>query len=134
MTAEERLDRLERIAKLMVRAGLRARRQMREQDNKINMLIDAQMKNEELFSQRKREQDEKINALIEAQMKNEERFARTDERFARTDEQVAALAESQAKTDRQLEALIEVVKAGRDGNSHWTGSSPEVSLITTGCL
>ena len=30
---EERLDRLERIAKLLVRAGLRARREMRQQDD-----------------------------------------------------------------------------------------------------
>jgi hypothetical protein len=48
---EERLDRLERIAKLLVRAGLRARREMRQQDDKITIMMDAQIKNEERFAQ-----------------------------------------------------------------------------------
>ena len=75
---EERLDRLERIAKLLVRAGLRARREMRQQDDKITIMIDAQIKNEERF---------------------------------------AELAESQKNTDRRLDALIDIVKAGRNGKS-----------------
>jgi hypothetical protein len=78
MTAEERLDRLERIARLMVRAGLRARREMRQQDDKITIMIDAQIR-------------------------NEERFAR--------------LAESQAHTDRRLDALIDIIREGRNGKS-----------------
>lgn len=50
MTPEQRLDRLERIAKLMVRVELRDRRREREQDEKINMIINAQVKNEERFA------------------------------------------------------------------------------------
>ena len=50
MTSEQRLDRLERIAKLVVRAGVHARRREREQDDKINIIIDAQVKNEERFA------------------------------------------------------------------------------------
>lgn len=84
MTPEQRFDRLERIVKLMVTAGLRARSKVREQDEKINMIIDLQNKNEERFG------------------KNEERFAKNEERFAR-------LAESQAHTDRRLDALIDIV-------------------------
>ena len=76
MTTEERVDRLERIARLLVRAGLRARRELRQQDDKITIMIDAQIKNEERF---------------------------------------AELAESQKHTDRRLEALMEIVKQGRDG-------------------
>jgi D-serine deaminase-like pyridoxal phosphate-dependent protein len=75
---EERLDRLERIAKLLVRAGLRARREMRQQDDKITIMIDAQIKNEERF---------------------------------------AELAEAQKHTDRRLNALIDIVKEGRNGKS-----------------
>jgi hypothetical protein len=82
---EERLDRLERIAKLLVRAGLRARREMRYQDDKITIMIDAQIKNEERFAK-----------LAEAQTE---------------------LAESQAHTDRRLDALIDIVKEGRNGKS-----------------
>jgi len=83
--AEERIDRLERIAKLLVRAGLRARREMRQQDDKITIMIDAQIKNEERFAK-----------LAEAQTE---------------------LAESQAHTDRRLDALIDIVKEGRNGKS-----------------
>lgn len=82
MAKEERLDRLERIAKLMVRAGLRARREMRQQDDKITILIDAQIKNEERFAK-----------LVQAQ------------------------TESQAHADRRLDALIEIIKEGRNGKS-----------------
>jgi len=81
--AEERLDRLERIARLLVRAGLRARREMRQQDDKITIMMDAQIKNEE--------------------------------RFAKLAQSQAELAEAQAHTDRRLEALIDIVKEGRNG-------------------
>ena len=82
---EETLDRLERIAKLLVRAGLRARREMRQQDDKITIMIDAQIKNEERFAK-----------LAQAQTE---------------------LAESQANTDRRLEALLEIVREGRNGKA-----------------
>jgi hypothetical protein len=83
---EERLDRLERIAKLLVRAGLRARREMRQQDDKITIMIDAQIKNEERFAK-----------LAHAQTE---------------------LSESQAHTDRRLDALIDIIRAGRNGKSN----------------
>ena len=95
MTPEERLDRLERIAKLFVKAGLRARHEGREQDKKIDHLINLQIHNERKFAN----QDEKIGALIELQRKNEERFAK--------------VADFQAYTDRRLDALIEIVGEGR---------------------
>ena len=82
---EERLDRLERIAQLLVRAGLRARREMRQQDDKITIMIDAQIKNEERFAK-----------LAQAQTE---------------------LVESQTHTDRRLDALIDIVKEGRNGKS-----------------
>ncbi len=79
MTPEQRLDRLERIAKLFVRAGLRARSNLRDMDEKFGMLVSAQLANEERF---------------------------------------AKLAESQAHTDRRLDALIDIVREGRNGNSN----------------
>ena len=82
---EERLDRLERIAKLLVRAGLRARREMRQQDDKITIMIDAQIKNEERFAK-----------LAKAQTE---------------------LSESQTHTDRRLDALIDIIREGRNGKS-----------------
>jgi hypothetical protein len=78
MTHEQRLDRLERIAKLLVRAGLRARRQMRQQDDKITIMIDAQIKNEQRFAE-----------LAESQKQTDRRFAE--------------LIESQKRADRRSE-------------------------------
>ena len=72
-TPEDRLDRLERIAKLMVRAGLRARREMRQQDDKITIMIDAQIKNEERFAELAESQkhtNRRLDALIDI-VKNE---------------------------------------------------------------
>lgn len=85
MTPEQKLDRLERLARLFVREGLRARRKDRAQDEKIDILVDAQIK-------------------------NEENFARNEERFA-------LLAESQIHTDRRLDALIDIIREGRNGGS-----------------
>ena len=88
MTSEQRLDRLERIAKLFVRAGLRARRNMRDMDEKMNILIDAQIRNEERFA------------------KSDERFARSDERFEKFE----------VRTDQTLETLLEIVKRLPNGH------------------
>jgi hypothetical protein len=103
MIPEARLDRLERMAMLLARAGFRARSQLRardrEQDEKINHLINLQISNEERFA------------------RNEERFARNEERFARNEERFAKLAESQAGTDRRLNSLIDIIKEDRHGNS-----------------
>ena len=96
MIPEARLDRLERMAMLLVRAGYRARNELRARD---------------------REHDEKINHLVDLQIRNEERFARNEERFARNEERFAKLAESQAGTDRRLNSLIDIIKEGRQGNS-----------------
>jgi hypothetical protein len=67
---EERLDRLERIAKLLVRAGLRARRELRQQDDKITIMMDAQIKNEERFAKLAQAQTE----LAEAQAQTDRRL------------------------------------------------------------
>ena len=67
---EERLDRLERIAKLLVRAGLRARREMRQQDDKITIMIDAQIKNEDRFAKLAQAQAE----LAAAQLHSDRRL------------------------------------------------------------
>lgn len=83
MTPEQRLDRLERIARLIVKAGLRERRLIREMDDKIGILVDMQIKNEERFA-----------LLAEAQTE---------------------LAESQSHTDRRLDALIDIIREGRNG-------------------
>jgi sulfite reductase alpha subunit-like flavoprotein len=92
MTPEQRFDRLERIVKLMIKAGLRARTQSREQNEKITILIDAQVKNEHRFA-----------ALAAAQTRLAESHTR--------------LADSQTHTDQRLDALIDIIREGRNGKS-----------------
>ena len=68
MTPEQRFDRLERIVKLMIKAGLRARNQIREQGEKINMIIDLQVENEQRFAllaEAQTHSDRRLDALID---------------------------------------------------------------------
>ncbi len=150
MTSEERLNRVERIARLMVRVGLRARRHSREQDDKIDIIIDAQIKNEERFAklannhaELAQTQGDKINIMIASQIRSDERFAKladnhaeltrtqaqqsdkisilsaaqtkNEERFAKMAEAHIELAQAQAHTDRRLDALIDIIREGRNG-------------------
>jgi ribulose 1,5-bisphosphate carboxylase large subunit-like protein len=96
MTEEQRLDRLERIVKLMIKAGLRARKTARGQDDKINILIDMHMKNEERFAKNFDDYEERLRKYEERVGKNEEAAAKNEERLvtlsARTDEKITALA------------------------------------------
>ncbi len=59
--SEARLDRLERIAKLMVKAGLRARRGTREVDARISTLVDSQLQTEEIS--RRNSEDIRANRI-----------------------------------------------------------------------
>jgi hypothetical protein len=68
MTSEQRLDRLERIAKLFVSAGLRARRNMKDQEEKINIIINNQIEHDERFAglnQSLERSQRKLNQSIE---------------------------------------------------------------------
>ena len=78
--SEKRMDRLERVVKGAIRAGLRERRDTRE----------------------------KINALIDAQLRTEAAL----ERMAKAQKE---MAEAQKHTDERLDALIDIVKEGRNG-------------------
>jgi hypothetical protein len=92
MTSEQRLDRLGRIAMLMVRAGARVRR----------------------------EQNEKINIIIDAQIRNEDRFATLAEDLARSHNELSQslneLAKAQTRTENRLDSLIEIITRDRNGN------------------
>jgi len=111
MDSEQRLDRIERILKLMVGAGLRARRSGREQDDKINIIVDYQIKNEErlqMIVEYQLKNEERFQMIVDHQLKNEERFQQNVERFAR-------LADAQTHSDQKLGALIDIVRRSRHG-------------------
>ncbi|HVF43084.1 MAG TPA: hypothetical protein VM936_08740 [Pyrinomonadaceae bacterium] len=107
MTPERRLDRLESIVKLMIKAGRRERKETRE---KINALIDAQMRTEEVLTRFGRRTDDDMARLASAQENTQEALAHTQDtlaRFAsRTDEGMAHLARAQASTEEALRAFI----------------------------
>ena len=72
MTSEQRLDRLERIAKLLATAGLRARQSVRESvrelDEKVQILFDAQIRTEDAFVRLAESQahtGQRLDALID---------------------------------------------------------------------
>ena len=94
MTPEARLDRLERIAKLFVKAGLRYRYDLREIGDKLNIVVNAQIRNEELSTQ------------------NETRLTKLAER---TDRKFAELAVFQKRTEESLAELIKIVRRSRNG-------------------
>lgn len=102
MTPEQRLDRLERIAQLMVKAGLRARRHAREQDEKLDILIDAQIQSEARQArsdERQARSDERLDRLAEAQARSDARQVRSDERL-----------------DRLVETVDRYIQERRNGN------------------
>lgn len=79
MTTEQRLERIERIAKLFFRAGLRERRNRQHLDEKINIIINYQIQNEERFAKLA----ETVNQLAEAQSGTDRRLNLLIELFER---------------------------------------------------
>jgi hypothetical protein len=107
MTPEGRVERLERIAKLFVRAGRRARADLRQQDEKINILINLHMQNEELFArneERFKKNEERFRLNEERFAKNEERFARNEERVTKQAEIILTILEFQKQTEEKFRA------------------------------
>jgi len=93
MTLEQRVQRTERMLIMMARSGLRARDEFRE---KINILIDSQIKYEEIWRAKSDEVNEQIKALAIAQ---------------------AELAQSQKLTDRALRDYLNSQRRRENGNS-----------------
>ena len=149
MTLERRIARAERVLKMFVRSGRKYRRQFRED---VQMLIHMQMRDNDEWRARHRAMDEKINILINAQIATDEQMKRTDEQMKRTDEQIKRtderiealtarqpkidelldqiaasqakteqtldrVAANQAKTEESLDRFLNGLSKGRNGNS-----------------
>jgi hypothetical protein len=98
MTPEQRLDRLERVAKLFVKAGLRERRNRRELDQNIKMVISAQI-----------ETEAQLSKLVESHAETEKIV-----RDLAATQNVLMIAQKQ--TDDRLRDLIEVLSRGSNGD------------------
>jgi hypothetical protein len=92
MTPDQRLDRAERMLMLFVRAGRRERRQSREQDERISIIIKTQVETEEIM---------KGLALSQA----------------RADKEIADLRREQKLTQQALRAFINSLRKGHNGKS-----------------
>jgi hypothetical protein len=141
MTSEQRLDRLERIAKLFVRAGLRARRNMKEQDEKINIIINNQIESDERIDRLNRTIERSNAELSRSIERTTTELSRSIEwtstelsrsigqrhnglsqsiQQTRTElsQSMNELAKAQAHTPGRLDALIEIVRRDRNEHSH----------------
>lgn len=109
-TPEFRLDRLERIAGLFVKAGLRTRRDPGRMDDKLNILVDYQIQNEERFVRNEKR-------LVRLAARTDAKFAKVAELQIETEKKFAEVAESQAITDKKFAELINILRDKENGNS-----------------
>lgn len=95
MTTDQRLDRIERILILYFNSGRRERRRVREMDEKINILINAQIENENGFRELReqlREQSKKTDRQIqETNREMRKGFRELRDLFWKTDERISRL-------------------------------------------
>lgn len=98
MTPEQRLDRTERILKLIVRAGYRTRKELREEARQQK--------------ENSRENREMIHMLIQSQMETSEVVKGLAAGHARLEEEMAKLAES----DRRMREMF-MSRKRRNGKS-----------------
>jgi methyl-accepting chemotaxis protein len=127
MTPEQRLDRVERILGYFVREGRRWRVRKREQDEKINILIQFQMETTDQINKT----SELINKTAERVDKVTEQVNKTAEHVDKVTKQVNKLAaghaihekemadlrRSQKLTDKALRSFIDSLRKGRNGSS-----------------
>ena len=119
--ADKRVDRLERIAGLMVRAGLRARRNMREQDERITTLVDSQLRTEEIA----RHNSEDIAALITTTERTSQAISQLEVLTQRNSESINQLEELTQRNSESISQLTEIVRqlATRQNGNGSTQSS-----------
>lgn len=87
---------------------------------KMAALTDAQIKTDEALSSladRLERLAESQERLAEAQAQSSEAQARSSEGQARLNDALSRLAEAQAHSDQRLDALIDIVREGRNGKS-----------------
>ena len=110
MTTDQRLDHIERILTLFFNAGRREWKKVREVDEKITMLINEQIKNDDRF-QKLRDQtnrkwqetdrrfQETNRQIQETSREMREGFRELRDLFWKTDERINRLDDAQKRTD-----------------------------------
>jgi archaellum component FlaC len=134
MTPEQRLDRVERILGYFVREGRRWRVRKREQDEKINILIQFQMETTDQINKTSElinKTAERVDKVTEQVNKTAEHVDKVTEHVDKVTKQVNKLAaghaihekemadlrRSQKLTDKALRSFIDSLRKGRNGSS-----------------
>lgn len=108
--AEKRTDRLERVVKLMIRAGRRERREWRE---RYTALVDSQIQTEEITrrnSEAIARTNEAVERASESVARSNEAIERTNESVTRSNEATARNTESIARNSIAINQLAEIVR------------------------
>lgn len=109
--AHRRIDRLERVLKLAIRAGRRERKEFRE---RYAALVDAQMRNEEIARRNAEKADERATRDEETSRRNseksEERFTRLEEAAQRATEAAARANETTDRASEDVSRLARIVE------------------------
>ena len=105
MTPEQRFKRVERILARLATRGRKTRSDFRD---KINILIDAQIRSEEVWLRHKEEWRAESRAI-------NEQIKATDEQIKNVALAQAELTKSQKLTDRALRDFINSLRKGQNG-------------------
>jgi DNA polymerase III alpha subunit (gram-positive type) len=121
MTPKQRLDRVERILGIMATAGRKAREEFRE---KINILIDSQIRSEDEFRERIKILTNSQNKTEELTRENSRAISENSKAIKVVQEQLQAVAVAQAEltqsqklTDRALRDYLNSLPRRKNGNS-----------------
>jgi chromosome segregation ATPase len=108
MTIDQRLDRAERVLLLMVKAGRRERKRMRDLDEKIAMMINAQIQNEDGFREIRelfRETDRKWQETDRKWQETDRKWQETDRKWQETDRKWQETDRKWQETRRQFREI-----------------------------
>ncbi len=100
--AIRRIERMESTVKLLIRAGRRERKDLRE---KFTALVDAQSRTEDRLDEFIESTDDRVNALIAMQLRADERHAAFESLVGNT------LAQMAAGNEARDQALAEMMRA-----------------------
>ena len=114
---ENRDDKLQAQMEFIINQQAQFAANIQAHDERLNRLenIVTRLANVTLNGQE--EFNAKVSAITDAQIKTEETMQRMAEAQTKLAEAQTKLAESQAHTDKRLDALIDIVREGRNGKS-----------------
>lgn len=109
-------QRMTKIEDVVLRLANVTEQRLSDLDEKVSILIDAQIKTTDKLSAFIEHTDERLSALADAQEHTDERLSVLADAQAHTDERLSALADAQAHTDGRLNVLIDIISERRNGS------------------